>query len=93
MQTCVSCAGVTSFGSATETITDLQSMGYMKLKKHLLTLGIPRQELDACDGKDALLHLWECKQGAAAELGEQTATVEATAKVSASNCMATGENE
>ena len=68
-------------------------MGCMELKKHLLTLGVPREELDACDGKDALLHLWECKQGATAELEDQTATTAAAAEVSASNCMATGENE
>ena len=57
-------------------------MGCMELKKHLLTLGVPREELDACDGKDALLHVWECKQGATAELDDQIVAMPATVEVS-----------
>ena len=83
----MSFAGVTSFGSAPEAVTDLQSMGCMELKKHLLTLGVPREELDACDGKDALLHLWECQQGATAELDDQIVAMPATVEVSLFNCM------
>ena len=70
---------------------DLQSMGCTELTKHLLTLGVPREELDAlprahckcgceisvsaCRGKAALLHLWECQQGATAESDDQTVEV------------------
>ena len=65
---------------------DLQSMGCTGLKKHLLRLGVPREELDACNGKAALLHLWECQQGATAELDHQTVAMPATVEVSQFNC-------
>ena len=70
-----------------EPAADVQSMGCTELKKHLLILGVPREDLDACNGKDALLNLWECKQEVTAELDDLTVATPATAEVSQPNCM------
>ena len=36
---------------------DIESLGYMKLKKHLIEMGIPKSDVDRCPGKPSMLHL------------------------------------
>ena len=38
-------------------MTDIESLSYMKLKKHLIDLGIPKSDVDQAPGKPSLLHL------------------------------------
>lgn len=36
---------------------DISTLGYVKLKQHLIQLGIPKSEVDKCPGRPTLLHL------------------------------------
>ena len=41
----------------TQGLVDVTKMGYVKLKKHMISLGIPKDEVDRCPGKPTLLYL------------------------------------
>ena len=62
---------------------DLQSMGYVKLKKHLLSHGFSKQELDACNGRQALLYLWSTKQQVESDKENSSANVMLAAEAEA----------
>lgn len=59
----------------------LSKLSYMKLKKHLIALGIPKAEVDACPSKQKLLYLHsKFLENMQASLDEDIRAVEAAMK-------------
>jgi len=55
---------------------DLDSLSYMKLKAQLISMGIPKAEVDACPGKPTLLLL--ALKSTGAEIGEAAPRLKST---------------